>query len=588
MTSISANQFKDIIRDEVQKICDSNNLTIDNLKQRSTAFNLWIADFYKKNNRYIDTDPEDALLGETDDLKIDICLEDETNKITYLIQGEYLGIGKKSSITNIEESKVESFFGNHDNLMDPKWIRKYGNKRAIEALIDYKKQINDQGFEFKYIFISSGKASARVHERAAYWNKKYSKQDVPVECLLLDFTNFKLEYVTAQSIEESIPEVVEFYVQEKSFFVKNEPNYSIIASIKGNTLKSLWKEYKDRLFSYNIRTYLGEKGINKDIVSTAENEPENFFYFNNGISAVCTNLEIKKNKIIGKKFQIINGAQTVGSLKAIEDQPELEILIRITETSAKSSSKINERIIQYNNTQNKITLSDFRSNDAIQLDIQNKFSKLNCRNLPSVNYMRKRGDRYSRKQAINLKLEEMAKIRYAYLHEPCTVISSAKDLWKIGENGKYINAFGTSKKIEDIITDNNFEKTFVVPLVFHENIISSCKERSAENEELKYLKRFRFHFLFFIKNTIDYIADSKGLNISSKKLIDNKEYFNNFFENIFEIIYDQINDLVVDETEKQVGVQNAPIRDLTISRSHLEKLDKKIERKVTRMKFDYL
>ena len=277
MASISLNDFKDIIREEVQKICTLKNLNIDIEKHRSTAFNLWIADFYKNNNRYIDTDPEDALLGETRDLKVDLCLEDETNKVTYLIQGEYLGIGKKSSSSSIDESKVESFFGNHENLMDTKWIRKYGSKQAQEALIDYKKQITNQGYEFHYIFISTGKASERVHEVTDRWNKKYNKQDLPIDCTLLDITNFKQEYATAQSIEESIPDQVEFYVKEDSFFEKEEPFYSIIASIKGNTLKNLWREHKDRLFSYNIRTYLGEKGINKDIVYTAENDPENFF-----------------------------------------------------------------------------------------------------------------------------------------------------------------------------------------------------------------------------------------------------------------------------------------------------------------------
>lgn len=588
MASISLNDFKDIIREEVQKICTLKNLNIDIEKQRSTAFNLWIADFYKNNNRYIDTDPEDALLGETRDLKVDLCLEDETNKVTYLIQGEYLGIGKKSSSSSIDESKVESFFGNHENLMDTKWIRKYGSKQAQEALIDYKKQITNQGYEFHYIFISTGKASERVHEVTNRWNKKYNKQDLPIDCTLLDITNFKQEYATAQSIEESIPDQVEFYVKEDSFFEKEEPFYSIIASIKGNTLKNLWREHKDRLFSYNIRTYLGEKGINKDIVYTAENDPENFFYFNNGISAVCTELSLNKNKITAKKFQIINGAQTVGSLKAIEDQPNLEILIRISETASKSSAKLNEKIIQYNNTQNKITLSDFRANDPIQIDLQNKFSKLNCQNLRSVNYMRKRGDRYQRKQAINLKLEEVAKIRYAYLHEPCRVISSAKDLWKTGENGKYEKAFGNSNKIEDMITDQNFEKSFVLPVIFHENIISLCKQRATEDEDLKYLKRFRFHFLYFIKKSIDYIRDKKEINISIKKLLNNKDYLDTFFVDIFEIIYDQINDLVIDETDKQTGPQNAPIRDLTISRDHLDKLHKKIEKKIARKDYSYL
>ena len=68
-------------------------------------------------------------------------------------------------------------------------------------------------------------------------------------------------------------------------------------------MEDLLKQHKDSLFAYNIRTYLGEKGINKEIVATAHEEPENFFYYNNGISAVCTELNIKKNELIAKNFK---------------------------------------------------------------------------------------------------------------------------------------------------------------------------------------------------------------------------------------------------------------------------------------------
>ena len=587
MASLSLNDFKNLIRDEVEKIAKEKKLNIDNFKDRSDCLNTWIASFYKNNNKYIDTDSDDAQLGGTKDLKIDLYLEDQTNNIIYLIQGEYLALGRKNR--DVDEAKVESFFSNHYNLVNTKWIREHGNNYAIELLIDYKKQIEKQGFQFKYIFISTGSASERVMQIADKWNKKYRKEDLSIECEILDISALKTEYITAQSIEESIPEVIQFEIQKDKFFIKNDPNYTVIASVKGNILKALWKQEKDALFAYNIRTYLGEKGINKDIVETAENEPENFFYYNNGVSAVCTDLKVEKNKIIAKKFQIINGAQTVGSLKKIEDKEDLEVLLRITETSSKSKSKINEKIIEYNNTQNKITLSDFRSNDPIQLDIQNKFKKFNCNNLNKVNYLRKRGDRISRKGELNLKIEDMAKFRYAYVYDPCLVISSAKDLWKIGENGRYTKAFGKEKS--ELITDSIFENTYILPLIFHEKIIFNCKTRADEMEELKYLKRFRFHFLYYINKIINYIDENKPQKVIKKKLINNKEYLDEFFGKIFDIIYDQITGLVDDiqSQQREDGViQNAPIRDLTINKTQRDKMLNKIEKKLVRMNFDYL
>ena len=570
----SVKEFQSYLKEQVEKICSDENLKYDNEKQRSRAFNLWIARLYKENNRYIDTDPEDALLGERSDLKIDLFLEDTNDNVIYLIQSEFTGTSKKSKSANVEEAKVSEFFNNHDNLMDRAWVRKYGNKRAVSYLSDYKKLIEDD-FRFKYIFISTASASDRVKEVVQKANRKYEKKNINIECMLYDFSDFKDLVSQAESVEAKIPDFVEFYVPKDQMFIKENPKLTVVTALKANAIEDLLRQHKDSLFAYNIRTYLGEKGINKDIVATAEEEPENFFYYNNGISAVCTDLDIKKNKIIAKKFQIINGAQTVGALKAIEDNPNLEILMRITETQSVGTEKgINEKIIRYNNTQNKITLSDFRSNDKIQLDLLNKFKTLNFKILGKINYIRKRGDKMLRKGTYNLKLEDLAKIRYSYLCEPCTPISKAKDLWKVGDNGLYKKSFGISNVIEDIISDNQFLNTFLTPVVFYEDILERCKKEAEKKDENRFLKRFRYHFLYFY-GLIKKEAESQGIKPASKKLVNDKEYLSNFTDPIFARIVERIVDLFYDEVEKD-KYQNAPIRDLTMSSKHLQKLENKI------------
>ena len=41
--------------------------------------------------------------------------------------------------------------------MDKDWVRKYGNKKAVSFLSDYKKLVQED-FRFKYIFISTAVA----------------------------------------------------------------------------------------------------------------------------------------------------------------------------------------------------------------------------------------------------------------------------------------------------------------------------------------------------------------------------------------------------------------------------------------------
>lgn len=578
----SVKEFQTYLSEQVNKVCNEEHLNFDKEKERSRAFNLWIAKLYKDNNRYIETDPEDALFGESNDLNIDLYLEDNNDNMIYLIQSEFTGTSKKSKSSYVDEAKSSNFFNQHDNLMDGAWIRKYGNKVARYYLRDYKKFIQDETYQFRYIFISTGTASKRTLEVVEKANKKYEKKNIPIECILYDFSSLKELVSQVESTEAKIPEDVEFFVPRDQMFIKEEPKKTVVTAIKANAVEDLLRQHKDSLFAYNIRTYLGEKGINKDIVKTAEDEAENFFYYNNGISAVCTELKIRKNKILAKKFQIINGAQTVGALRAIEDNPKLEILMRITETQAVGTEKgINEKIIKYNNTQNKITLSDFRSNDKIQLDLLSKF-KVNTYNvLGKINYIRKRGDKMLRKGTLNLKLEELAKIRYSYLEEPCSPISKSKDLYKTGEGGLYKKSFGISSVIENIISDQQFLSSFLLPTVFYEDILERCKAEAKKKEENRFLKRFRFHFLYFYRKIMKEL-EKNDLKISVKKLVDDKDYLKKFTEPLYGRIVERIIDLYYDEVEKD-EYKNAPIRDLTISSKHLAKLESKIMSKLPKV-----
>ena len=170
-------------------------------------------------------------------------------------------------------------------------------------------------------------------------------------------------------------------------------------------------------------------------------------------------------------------------------------------------------------------------------------------------------------------MEDLAKIRFAYLYEPCTVIGKAKSLWKDGEDGKYDLSFGNKDKI---ITDNEFEKKYMLPIVFYYcDILKRCEVEKKQNKNLMYLKRFRFHFLYFYAKMKDGWEKKTGKTANLRKLLNDSQYLDNFTEQIFERIKDKINDLYIDE-KKDNKYGNAPIRDMTINKNHLEPLEQKI------------
>jgi hypothetical protein len=153
--------------------------------------------------------------------------------------------------------------------------------------------------------------------------------------------------------------------------------------LPGKFFYSLYKKHGLDLFSANIRDYLGSRAsdsnINYGIKNTAENEPDNFWVFNNGITALVNGLTIAKRdsryRLKLKGISIVNGAQTTGAIGSLLHSPKKELNVAVRFIWTKSDSLV-ENIIKYNNSQNKISASDFRSTDAIQKRLKSEFAKI--------------------------------------------------------------------------------------------------------------------------------------------------------------------------------------------------------------------
>jgi len=158
-------------------------------------------------------------------------------------------------------------------------------------------------------------------------------------------------------------------------------------------------KYKNSILKFNPRSYLDLKGnsVNQAISDTVKNNNTNeFALFNNGITMLSDNTNI--NKKIGKKDQaqmivvnpqIINGGQTAFTLSKLYqetlingDQNNIfsnkEVILKIItfsedeSMSEKKKRKLIEEISKATNQQSPVVEADRRSNDDIQIALQEK------------------------------------------------------------------------------------------------------------------------------------------------------------------------------------------------------------------------
>lgn len=173
----------------------------------------------------------------------------------------------------------------------------------------------------------------------------------------------------------------QFEIPISGGFMMEEDNWSaFVTSIPAIWLYQQFEKYSQTLFSANVRDYLGrrtDKSINSSIQETAKNDPGHFWVFNNGITALVHSFKVDKNSklLTIKGLSIVNGAQTTGAIGNLDSPPDKKAMIQARFVKSTNKNTV-LNIKRYNNSQNKVEASDFRSNDPTQERLTKEFESI--------------------------------------------------------------------------------------------------------------------------------------------------------------------------------------------------------------------
>ena len=233
-------------------------------------------------------DEEKITTFSTNDLCFDVIIEDDDQKVIYYCQTKYVSINSNPAVI---EGEVNDFFQRHQILLNKAWLHEHASDQLLEFVGDYEFRPND-GWQAHFYFVSTGTASDRTKKLVEELELAAKIDYGGVWFNLLDFYGMKEFYLEAQTLEAQVADVpIEFDIPRNKWLMFDKPRRTIVAVVKANTLINLYRTHRERIFAVNIRSFLGRKGINQDIASTAEKYADKFFYFNNGASAICTNFE---------------------------------------------------------------------------------------------------------------------------------------------------------------------------------------------------------------------------------------------------------------------------------------------------------
>ncbi len=173
----------------------------------------------------------------------------------------------------------------------------------------------------------------------------------------------------------------EIEIKERMKYGDPRVNGAIVCSLNGYELANLCNTYystevgRNILFGSNLRESLvtRKSKVFLSMSSTIKECPENFWYYNNGITIIAKNINEKPNGVVElESFSIVNGAQTTSALGLflkeakknneqikIDNLKKVHVLTRILKVP---DEKMRRDIAIFNNTQNPITSRDMVAN----------------------------------------------------------------------------------------------------------------------------------------------------------------------------------------------------------------------------------
>ena len=145
---------------------------------------------------------------------------------------------------------------------------------------------------------------------------------------------------------------------------------SIIVNVSAQSLRQLYMAKRERVLGRNLRYHIKgnkqAKDVDGGIRKTIEEEPMNFWYFNNGILIACEKYSLDGNVLKLRKFSIVNGGQTTYNIASIEDLStnffvQCKVVVAKGETEAERN-RFCLQISNATNSQKPIKPSDLRAN----------------------------------------------------------------------------------------------------------------------------------------------------------------------------------------------------------------------------------
>ena len=422
--------------DDVQDVQDNQQL-----KHDYHAFVFW---FIETNYGLETREILDSLCDGCHDKGIDAVLINGNETSVTVFQSKFEREGNQVQIKDSEIkllASVKSYFKSRGALAAATAKANQSTKRLVNEAYDVLHGPNKYSLEL--VFLTTHKKGPQtddlVQKTLGFRATDFQVFDYPrimglVEDKSRDFTPSLGTY--------PLP-----YIDADGALIRKQGSKAWVLTVLAEDIRRMVTEYGDTLFKKNVRGFLDKNVCNDAILATLEDQPDNFWYYNNGISILCddANLVIENKYIRILNPQIVNGCQTAKSIEKFDGDLNSAVLVRVISSN---NHRFIDEITHYQNSSNPVKKRDFKSNDPVQIRLKRD--------------LKRRGYYYEVKRG-----QELRKLRKKYRSlnnlYPRKEISNedvAKLLVAVSKDPKMGPGLATSKGSETFFDDEFYPKIF--------------------------------------------------------------------------------------------------------------------------------
>lgn len=313
---------------------------------------------------------KDAITDGKDDKQIDAIIVDDDRSTIFIFQGKFIGSSK------VDAEPLREVLSSWIQLKDIVRLQEVANDKLKRKLAEVSKAFEDE-YEIAFELLTTSELTESAKKDYETFQKKLSelsqKEDLVATITVVDSEEIIRRYDIALQKENPLIKHTIDLSQSKYLPISISKTNSIIAALPLKECLNMPGIKDGTLFQKNVRQSLGlNNAVNKGIKHTIYSDKHrDFFFFHNGITAICNNMKLDGNKLHLTGLNVVNGCQSLNTILSCSEQvkklEETYILFRFYEIPERERS---DNISTNTNSQSTVKPRDLRSNDKRVLSLK--------------------------------------------------------------------------------------------------------------------------------------------------------------------------------------------------------------------------